>query len=81
MVVLNFLNTENAADERVYKILDEKFKLFEGVFGASDEILGSIGSGVDFENRIALKSIGLAGQQVPSKHSLIYCKRIAGRDQ
>ncbi|MBK9452015.1 MAG: DEAD/DEAH box helicase family protein [Bacteroidetes bacterium] len=53
VVVLNFLNTENAADERVYKILDEKFKLFEGVFGASDEILGSIGSGVDFENRIA----------------------------
>jgi hypothetical protein len=53
VVVLNFLNTENAADERVYKILDEKFKLFEGVFGASDEILGSIGSGVDFEKRIA----------------------------
>jgi ERCC4-related helicase len=53
VVVLNFLNTQNAADERVYKILDEKFKLFEGVFGASDEILGSIGSGVDFEKRIA----------------------------
>ncbi len=53
VVVLNFLNEANAADERVYKILDEKFKLFEGVFGASDEILGSIGSGVDFEKRIA----------------------------
>jgi hypothetical protein len=53
VVVLNFLNTQNAADERVYKILDEKFKLFEGVFGASDEVLGSIGSGVDFEKRIA----------------------------
>ena len=29
------------------------FKLFEGVFGASDEVLGAIESGVDFEKRIA----------------------------
>ena len=28
--------------------------LFEGVFGASDEVLGSIESGVDFEKRIQL---------------------------
>src|SRR5262249_32715975 len=33
--------------------LSEKFQLFEGVFGASDEVLGAIGSGVDFEKRIA----------------------------
>ena len=32
---------------------DEKFQLFSGVFGASDEVLGSIESGVDFEKRIA----------------------------
>ena len=36
-----------------YQILAEKFKLFEGVFGASDEVLGTIESGVDFEKRIA----------------------------
>lgn len=36
----------------VYEILDKKFKLFDGVFGASDEVLGSIESGVDFEKRI-----------------------------
>ena len=30
-----------------------EFKLFEGVFGASDEVLGAIESGVDFEKRIA----------------------------
>jgi hypothetical protein len=30
-----------------------KFQLFTGVFGASDEVLGSIESGVDFEKRIA----------------------------
>ena len=52
VVVVNFLNTKNAADQRIYKILDEKFKLFSGVFGASDEVLGAIESGVDFEKRI-----------------------------
>ena len=30
----------------------KKFQLFDGVFGASDEVLGSIQSGVDFEKRI-----------------------------
>ena len=54
VVVVNFLNRKNAADLRVYQLLSEKFKLFEGVFGASDEILGSIESGIDFEKRIAL---------------------------
>lgn len=53
VVVVNFLNKKNAADQRVYQLLDEKFKLFSGVFGASDEVLGSIGAGVDFEKRIA----------------------------
>jgi superfamily II DNA or RNA helicase len=53
VVVVNFLNKQNAADQRVYQLLDEKFKLFDGVFGASDEVLGTIGSGIDFEKRIA----------------------------
>ena len=53
VVVVNFLNRKNAADQRVFELLSEKFKLFEGVFGASDEVLGAIGSGVDFEKRIA----------------------------
>ena len=53
VVVVNFLNKKNAADQRVYQLLDEKFKLFSGVFGASDEVLGSIESGIDFEKRIA----------------------------
>ncbi len=53
VVVVNFLNKSNAADQRVYQLLDEKFKLFDGIFGASDEVLGAIGSGVDFEKRIA----------------------------
>jgi adenine-specific DNA-methyltransferase len=53
VVVVNFLNRKNEADRRVYELLSEKFQLFEGVFGASDEVLGAIGSGVDFEKRIA----------------------------
>lgn len=52
VVVVNFLNTKNQADIRVFQLLTEKFKLFEGVFGASDEVLGVIESGVDFEKRI-----------------------------
>ena len=52
VVVVNFLNKSNAADQRVYQLLDEKFKLFNGIFGASDEVLGAIESGVDFEKRI-----------------------------
>mgnify|MGYP000063311595 CR=1 FL=1 len=52
VVVINFLNERNEADQRVLELLTEKFKLFDGVFGASDEVLGSIESGVDFERRI-----------------------------
>lgn len=53
VVVVNFLNRKNAADQRVFELLSEKFQLFEGVFGTSDEVLGAIESGVDFEKRIA----------------------------
>lgn len=52
VVVVNFINKGNRADERVFELLSEKFQLFEGVFGASDEILGSIESGVDIERHI-----------------------------
>lgn len=53
VVVINFLNKKNAADKRVYELLSQKFKLFSGVFGSSDDVLGSIESGMDFEKRIA----------------------------
>jgi len=52
VVVINFLNERNEADRRVLELLSEKFNLFSGLFGASDEVLGSIESGVDFEKRI-----------------------------
>ena len=52
VVVVNFINKGNRADQRVFELLSQKFQLFEGVFGASDDILGSIESGVDIERRI-----------------------------
>jgi len=52
VIVINFLNERNEADQRVHTLLSEKFNLFNGVFGASDEVLGSLESGVDFEKRI-----------------------------
>src|SRR5262249_24812447 len=53
VLVVNFLNRKNAADQRVFELLSEKFQLLEGVFGASDEILGVVESGVDLEKAIA----------------------------
>jgi len=53
VVVVNFVDRTNEADRRVYELLAQKFQLFDGVFGASDEVLGAIGSGIDFERRIA----------------------------
>lgn len=53
VVVVNFINKRNEADQRVYEILNDKFKLFDGVFGASDDILGVIETGVDIEKRIS----------------------------
>ena len=52
VVVINFLNNDNLADRRVLELLAEKFHLFDGVFGASDDVLGSLESGLDFEKRI-----------------------------
>ena len=52
VVVVNFVNQGNRADCRVYELLNQKFSLFDGVFGASDEVLGALDSGIDFEKRI-----------------------------
>ncbi len=52
VVVINFLNSKNKADQRVYELLSRKFALFEGVFGASDEVLGALESGIDFERKV-----------------------------
>ncbi len=53
VVVINFLNTANAADQRVLELLKNKLNLFDGVFGSSDPVLGALESGVDIEKAIA----------------------------
>jgi superfamily II DNA or RNA helicase len=53
VLVVNFLNKKNEADQRVLELLTQKFQLFEGIFGASDAVLGALESGVDLEKRIA----------------------------
>ena len=52
VTVINFLNRKNQAEARIHQLLEQKFKLFDGVFGSSDEVLGAIESGVDIERRI-----------------------------
>lgn len=52
VIVINFLNESNQIDMRIYELLKNKFKLFDDVFGASDEILGKIDSESNFEKEI-----------------------------
>ena len=53
VIVVNFSNKGNLAEERILELLSEKFQLFTSVFGASDEVLGQIEDGLDFERMIA----------------------------
>ncbi len=51
VVVVNFINKRNFADVRVFQLLSTKFRLFDDVFGASDEVLGRADN-IDIESRI-----------------------------
>lgn len=53
VVVVNFNNEGNVAEQRILELLDTKFNLFSGVFGASNEVLGTIEDGLDFEKQIS----------------------------
>ena len=52
VLAVNFLNTKNRADQRVLELLEYKLHLFDGLFGSSDEVLGLLESGIDFEKKI-----------------------------
>ena len=41
VLVVNFLNKRNYADQRVYELLSEKIKLFGNLFDFSDKVLGT----------------------------------------
>lgn len=53
VVVVNFSNKGNVAEQRILELLTNKFQLFSSVFGASDEVLGAIEDGLDFEKTIS----------------------------
>lgn len=53
VVVVNFSNKGNIAEHRILELLTNKFQLFSSVFGASDEVLGAIEDGLDFEKTIS----------------------------
>ena len=52
VTVVNMLNLKNQTEQRIHDLLAHKFHLFEGVFGASDEVLGALVSGLDFEREV-----------------------------
>jgi superfamily II DNA or RNA helicase len=53
VIVANFSNKGNVAEQRILELLSNKFNLFSSVFGASDEVLGAIEDGFDFEKKIS----------------------------
>lgn len=52
VTVVNMLNLKNAAEARIHQLLEQKLHLFDGVFGASDEVLGILTDGIDFEREV-----------------------------
>jgi superfamily II DNA or RNA helicase len=52
VTVVNMLNLKNQTEQRIHELLGQKFHLFDGVFGASDEVLGTLMSGLDFEKEV-----------------------------
>lgn len=52
VTVVNMLNLKNQTEQRIHELLSEKFHLFDGIFGASDEVLGTLMSGLDFEKEV-----------------------------
>lgn len=52
VVVINFISSSNVVEQRIYELLNSKFKLFEEILGSSDSVLGSIEDGKDIEKSI-----------------------------
>jgi ERCC4-related helicase len=52
VTVVNMLNLKNRAEERIHELMALKLNLFDGVFGASDEVLGILSDGIDFEKEV-----------------------------
>ena len=53
VVIVNFSNQGNIAEQRILELLADKFNLFKSTFGASSDVLGAIENGIDFERTIS----------------------------
>ena len=53
VLVINLQNKCNRVEERLIELLTHKFKIFEGVFGASDQVLGAIEADVDLSAEVS----------------------------
>lgn len=53
VVVVNFSNEGNTAEQRILDLLENKFNLFKSTFGVSNDVLGAIEDGLDFERQIS----------------------------
>lgn len=52
VVVINFISANNIVEQRIYELLNSKFRLFDEILGSSDSVLGSIEDGKDIEKAI-----------------------------
>ena len=52
VIVANLVAMGNAVDARLVQLLTEKIHLFDSVLGESDEILGVLEEGIDFEHAV-----------------------------
>lgn len=85
VVVVNFSNKGNIAEQRILELLTNKFQLFSSVFGASDEVLGAIEDGLDFEKTISdiltrcktAKDLDAAFRDLESQHETEISRELA----
>lgn len=52
VVVMNFLNSKNVVEQRIFELLSSKFRVFNEIFGSSDSILGKLEDGTNLQNAI-----------------------------
>lgn len=52
VVVINFINSTNVVEQRIYELLNSKFRLFNEILGSSDTVLGGLEDGKDLERSI-----------------------------
>ena len=67
VIVVNFVCVDNPAESHIFSLLTDKFHLFEGIFGASNAILGAIQSGANLEKIFSEIYLGIRSAQQASK--------------